>query len=321
MAVLLDTAEIPPAQRADRLVAAMVNATAPSCVVLEDPDGDVHARMDLWRLGSAVVFRAESSGIRTFRTAGQARQAATPVVALAVQEAGVGRHEQFGPQRLVPAGELLMTDRTAPYDFSWTGHGAAGALEIPMAELGLPVEVIRRAGAGLPGSPLYRLVADHIAGLIRDADLLCLDPAAAGVGAASIELVRALLASAGSDDRHARAAFSDSLLTQVRAYVRRHLLDPDLGAASIAAAHNISVRQLYKLCARADFSLAEWIIGQRLDGARQELARPDRRSVAVIGRRWGFSDPTHFGRRFRAAYGRSPSEWRRIAAEEPTPSR
>jgi AraC-like DNA-binding protein len=320
MAVLLDTADVPRRDRADCVVSAIVDATASSHVVLEDPDGDVHARMDLWRLGNAIVFRNESSGIQMSRTPSQVRQCASPVVALAVQELGVGRHEQFGRRRVVTSGELLMTDRTAPYDFSWKGDGASRALEIPLDQLGLPVDVIRRAGVALPTSPLYRLVADHIAQLTREADRLSLDPAAATLGAASIELARALLASAAHDEQQSRAALTETLLTQIRAHVRQHLRDPELRAASIAAAHNISVRQLYKLCAHADFSLEQWIISQRLEGARAELARPggSRRSVAMIARRWGFSDPTHFTRRFRAAYGLAPRDWRRIAlAEEP----
>ena len=31
---------------------------------------------------------------------------------------------------------------------------------------------------------------------------------------------------------------------------------------------------------------------------------------------WGFKDPTHFARRFRAAYGLLPQEWRRLGTEE-----
>ncbi|WP_461122268.1 helix-turn-helix transcriptional regulator [Saccharothrix stipae] len=65
---------------------------------------------------------------------------------------------------------------------------------------------------------------------------------------------------------------------------------------------------------RCGFSLEQWIIAERLQGARQDLIRPDNhsRTVAMIARQWGFTDPTHFTRRFRAAYGMTPSEWRRI---------
>lgn len=317
MVVLLDTADIPRRDRAEFVVSALLDVTAPSQVVLEDPGGDVHARMDLWRLGNAVLFRNESSGIRLSRSRRQADRSGVPVIALAVQELGVGRHEQFGPRRAVPCGELLMTDRSAPYDYSWAGHGAARALHIPMDQLGLPADLVRQAGARLPASPLYRLVSSHITELSRHAGRLGPD-AATQVGTASTELVRALLASAADDGPSARRALAETLLTRIRGYVRQHLRDPDLRPASIAAAHSISVRYLYKLCAQADFSLEQWIISQRLDGARQELAGPagGRRSVAGIARRWGFSDPTHFSRRFRAAYGLAPRDWRRIAAEE-----
>jgi AraC-like DNA-binding protein len=107
------------------------------------------------------------------------------------------------------------------------------------------------------------------------------------------------------------------LLTQIRAYVRQHLRQPDLRPATIATAHNISLRHLYRLCAQAEFGLEQWIISQRLEGAREELALPSsrHRSIAMIARRWGFSDPTHFSHRFRAAFGVSPRDWRQIASE------
>jgi AraC-like DNA-binding protein len=36
----------------------------------------------------------------------------------------------------------------------------------------------------------------------------------------------------------------------------------------------------------------------------------------MIAQRWGFSNPTHFSRRFRATYGISPRDWRQIADED-----
>jgi AraC-like DNA-binding protein len=40
-------------------------------------------------------------------------------------------------------------------------------------------------------------------------------------------------------------------------------------------------------------------------------------TVAAIARRWGFADPTHFSRVFRAAYGMSPREWRASHRRQP----
>ncbi|GAA4473622.1 helix-turn-helix domain-containing protein [Phytohabitans houttuyneae] len=318
MGFVLDTADIPPRERVDAVFAAMMYASVPCYVIHERPDAEVHSRLEVWDLGPANVFTAHSSGIRLLRTPRQARQDAAPVIALSVQRLGDGRHEQRGLRQVVAPGELLMVDLSAPYDFSWSGTGAAGCVQVPLDQIGLPLDVIRRAAANLRTSALYDLVAGHVAHLARDAARLSADPAADALGRASIDLVRALLASAAHAEPHSRAVLAETLLTQVRAYVRQHLAEPDLRPATIAAAHNISLRYLYKICAQADFSLEQWIIGERLHGAREELARRDGRgrTIAMVAREWGFSDPTHFTRRFRSTYGLTPGEWRRVAAEQ-----
>ncbi|MEU4342852.1 AraC family transcriptional regulator [Nocardia sp. NPDC023852] len=54
---------------------------------------------------------------------------------------------------------------------------------------------------------------------------------------------------------------------------------------------------------------------------RTDSTDPDHmhRTIAMIMRRWGFRDPSYFARRFRAAYGLSPREWRRVATAEGEP--
>ena len=163
MAYLLDTTRIPARDRIEAVYAAMMQASAPCYVIHEDPDGDVHARMGLWALGDATIFTTSASGIRLLRTATQAKQDVIPVVALSVQQQSVGRHEQLGLQRVVAPGELMAVDLSAPYDFSWSGDGAAGCVQIPVDRLGLPVDLIRRAAGNLPSSPLYHLVAGYAA--------------------------------------------------------------------------------------------------------------------------------------------------------------
>ncbi len=312
MPYVLDTAALPARDRAEAVFAAMAQASAPCHVIHEDPDGHVHARMGLWSLGAANIFTTRASGIRLVRTPRQAKQDAMPVVALSVQQLAAGRHEQLARQEIVVPGELMAVDLSVPYDFSWSGNGAAGCIQIPIDELALPVDVIHRAVGRVRTSPLYRLVGHHVAHLVADADRLSADPAAPALGAASIELARALLVSAARVDRRSREVLADTLLTRVRAYVRQHLTDPDLRPATIAAAHNVSLRHLYKVCAHAGLSLEQWIITERLRGAREELRRPEsrQRPIAVIARDWGFRDPTHFARRFRSVYGMTPREWR-----------
>jgi AraC-like DNA-binding protein len=317
VAVVLDTNLIADPQRGEALITAMHEASVPSYVIPENTEAPVTARLDVWTFGQASIFRAAMSGIQLVRTPRHARIAPSPDLALAVQESADGQLDQGGTQRLVRPGELMIADLNSAYDFGWRRDGASRCLYVPLDQLGLPHHVIQDASTHLERSPLYPLLVEHINTLTEHADRLCTDPAAPELGAASVELVRALLASAARHQAYAAGALAETLMTQIRGYIRRNLSDSTLSPDTIAAAHNISTRYLYKVCGQADFSLEQWIISQRLQGARDELARPAsrHRSVAAIAARWGFANPTFFSRRFRTTYGITPREWRRIVAE------
>jgi AraC-like DNA-binding protein len=186
-------------------------------------------------------------------------------------------------------------------------------------QLSLSADVIRQAAPHIRSSPLYDLVRSHIAGLEQIAGSLS-GPAQAMTGTATAELVRAMIASATQDEHLYREAMADSLSTRITLYLQRHLTDPDLTPARIARDHNISVRHLYNTWAEGDLSLAQWIMAQRLEVARRELVKPGARAktIAAIARRCGFTDATHFSRRFREAYGMSPREWRQLNAPDPS---
>lgn len=308
---LLDTDTLPPEHRVDAFRAAFGEATVPCRIEHLGPAAGLHSRMHLWRYGRANLFATDSSGFRLVRTARHVRMASPPVVALAVQVEGTGTFSQFGVDQRIAAGRLMVNDLTAPYTFAWAGAGGSRAFQIPYDQLGLPAEVIRTAASRVRRSPLHDLVRQHLRRLASDADLLADDAAATALGTATTELVRALLISAAAaDDRLTRGVREETLLTRVLAWARQHLTDPELGPERIAAVHNVSVRQLYKTCAAGGVRLEQWLIAERLELARAELVSPSgrHRSVAAVARSCGFSDPSHFARRFRAAYGLSPRE-------------
>jgi len=315
MVTLVDTAELPVADRRATQVAARLEAAMVSRVRFADPTIAVRARLDAWDLGGVTVLRAELSGdLSMARSARQAREDQAPAVSFAFQESGTAQQGQFDAQRVVPRGEVALTEIGSPYEYRWSGGGACRALQIPVSRLGLPVDAVRRAVPLAHRSPLYGLVRGHLEQVTRDAAQLAREPLVRSLASATVELTRALLASAMEAGRARDDALAETLLSQVRSYVRQHLTEPGLDAGTIARAHAVSVRQLYRLCSAAELSLEQWIIAQRLDGARDELSLPGSRDrpIAVVARRWGFTDASYFSRRFRAAFGMTPREWRRL---------
>lgn len=106
------------------------------------------------------------------------------------------------------------------------------------------------------------------------------------------------------------------LRVRVAAFVRRHLTDPGLSPAAVAAAHHLSLRSLHRLFEGTGTTVGGLIRAGRLERAARDLADPALRrlTVAQIGARCGFTHPAHFSRAFRSAYGWSPGEHRQRAA-------
>jgi AraC-like DNA-binding protein len=103
------------------------------------------------------------------------------------------------------------------------------------------------------------------------------------------------------------------VLTRVRSAIERRLSDPALDPATVAAAAGISARYANALLAKQNTSIGRLILTRRLERCRQALGDSTQayRSISDIAYFWGFSDMTHFGRRFKSTYGLLPSEYRR----------
>ncbi len=132
---------------------------------------------------------------------------------------------------------------------------------------------------------------------------------------AALDLLTVALA--GRLDRHGEVrpdVSQRALLLRVRAFIEDRLADPRLSPATVARAHHVSLRFLYKLFEGERASVAGLIRERRLDRCRRDLLDPSLGGVPVsaIAARWGLTNAAHFSRAFRAAYGVSPVEYRRL---------
>ncbi|GIG90440.1 helix-turn-helix domain-containing protein [Plantactinospora endophytica] len=314
--LVLDTRSLPAGERAEAFQVTVSANCSSSMASFEDP-ASIHAKMTVFDFGRAKVFNIEASGTTLRRTPRMARAMNESSIVLALPMrtdnhlAWAREGRVFGPR------DLMLVDLSLPYVYGWSGGGASYALHVDVENLGVPRDAIHRAARELRGSPLYELVRDHVARVTAQADQLVDSGAAPELGAASAELMRALVVSAAGDDRRLRDAMHSSMQARVQAYVRNNLRDPDLTPARIAAANAISLRALYKLYETMGQSLERSIIEQRLHGARADLtaARPRYASIAATARAWGFSNPSFFSSKFREVFGVTP---RQIATKQTT---
>jgi AraC-like DNA-binding protein len=314
--LLLDTEDSPPEERADAFRDVLRNASIPVAADPLRPSGRFRARVDVWQFGRDSLVAADLSAYRMERRPEHIRAGSAPVAAVTFKTRGRGWFSQFGQDHALGPRDVVLGDLTAPYSCFSTGASRSRSFRMPFDQLGLPVDVLRRSAGQLSSSPLYDLVGRHLRQFADRADTISGDAGATAVGTATTDLVRALITSAARDERWNRPVMEETLMTRVTAYVGQHLAERDLTAERIARTQHVSVRQLYKTCAAAGISLEQWIIHQRLEGARSTLssAAGGHRSIAGTALAWGFTDPSHFARRFRDAFGMTPHEWQQARA-------
>ncbi|WP_182880891.1 helix-turn-helix domain-containing protein [Microbispora sp. H10949] len=234
---------------------------------------------------------------------------------------GRGRMTQAGRDAAFQAGQLLLIDSSRPFG-GWRGSADDPArsliIQFPRAALGLRSDMVGQlTAAPIPvRNGITGVLAGHLKHLAENADGLTSRDAET-VADVTFDLV----AAACADRLEATALLSpesrrQALLSLIHDFVRQRLGDPGLTPQTIAAAHQISVRHLYKLFEEQGVTVAAWIRRCRLEQCHRDLADPRQRSrrIQAIATRWGFTDAATFSRAFRSAYGMSPRDHRKLAA-------
>ncbi|MEV7141843.1 helix-turn-helix domain-containing protein [Streptomyces tauricus] len=313
MSPVLDTAFIPPRDREEVVREAVWESVVAVDIDHPLPAEDISVRIGLGSVGPLRMCSARATAVTVRRTERLAREDEEPLVFLGLQMTGTSLVVQNGRQCLLRPGDFAVYESVAPYTLLFDEGVDHHFFRLPRAALALPERLLRDVTAVTlgPGNPVARLASTYFSHLAAS-DELRQGVYADAVVEPSIELLRAVLTSQHGDSGRARAPMEATLSLRITQYIRAHLTDPDLSAARIAAAHGISVRHLYAVLSRSGISLGDWIRARRLAECKRDLAGPNGRlrTIAAIGRSWGFLDATHFSKVFRQAYGMSPRDWR-----------
>ena len=205
-------------------------------------------------------------------------------------------------------GDAVVWDSTKPARFSVWEPLVKRSLVIPRAAL---EEVNGRAwtpaGVMLDGqSAATRLLVSYLDSL--SATLPALGSSAVTAARnATLELLMGALRVDGEVPSTATA--QPALRAAMDRYIERHLLHGAVTPNDIATAHGVSVRTVNRIFNASGQTVGEVIRVRRLARAREDLTDSDL-PVSTIAHRWGFSDPSHFTRSFKAHYGASPREYR-----------
>jgi AraC-like DNA-binding protein len=233
-------------------------------------------------------------------------------VFICLQLVGTSRHCQGDRVAVMDPGTFCLVDPQRPF-IGHTGHGKVIAVKLPRRNLEARTGNVAALACRIMDSrkPLAGLALGFLAMLPERIDTL--DTAAAEkISELTIDLVMLTFA-AESEARVTLSSRRAVMLTFLKAAIEARLHDPELKPAVAAAAAGISVRYANTLLAPEDTGLEGYIIRRRLERCRRVLEDPAQanRMIGDIAFSWGFSDLSHFIRRFKAEFGCSPGEYRK----------
>ncbi|MBK3627801.1 helix-turn-helix domain-containing protein [Streptomyces sp. MBT49] len=323
MALVMTTASVPESERPAYWREAVGRALAPMAVTVRH-GGPFEGRVCTERLGHLRITTIEADAQRVSRTAAHlAGTTAAPApaadhVVVGLQTAGTATLLQDGRRALVEEGDLMVYDTGRPYSLDFPERFAHRAVRMPRWALGVAEEDLRRVtGTAITGAEGFgALLANFLAPLTASVPPCA--PAVAGrLAAGVVDLVATLVDERIRGDVTPAASQGEHLVLRVRDHIDRHLADPGLSPGSVAAAHHISVRYLHRLFEGEGVTVSRLIQQRRLERCARELRRAAASAppVSAVAQRWGFANPAHFSRVFRAAYGLSPREWREARDE------
>ncbi|MFM1987290.1 MAG: hypothetical protein RJA99_247 [Pseudomonadota bacterium] len=282
------------------------------CDALHDA-GSFDGRIRQDRLGSLELSRVTSRAQRVRHGAAQIARASEDWCLVSLQTRGRGTLSQDGRDAVLEPGDFALYDSTRPYTLRFDGDFEQIVLMLPgpmlrsqlrASERLTATTVCGRRGAG-------QLAIRMIETLARDVGTLEPESAAAVSDSVASILVAGLrtLPAARGDGAPTPVALHRE---RIRTHVRARLRDPALSVAGIAQALRISPSTVHRAFQGEPLSVAQWILAQRLDAVRRDLADPAlaRRPVSAIAFDWGFNDAAHFSRAFRERFGCSPRDCR-----------
>lgn len=192
--------------------------------------------------------------------------------------------------------------------------------QLKVASFWVPAEALRErlpasfdvAAARVSDDPFVGHLIVETARTLSDGALRMTEDEGVRLFRALIELVAVSLSRRSRAGAAESERLADATTLALKRAIHRRLREPGLAVADIADAVGISERYVHKLLARSGASFTDYVIDHRLDGAARDLRNPAMadRAIGTLAFDWGFSDLSHFSRRFKQRFGCRPRDWR-----------
>lgn len=278
-----------------------------------DPDKEMpfSIALEVTQVAPLLIFSCNGSAHHAIRKGDPGK---SPAIVAHLQLQGHCTVRTEGKEALVAPGMLAFNRVSESSDLHFHEGYRQICAVLPESAFGIEShDWASLAGAVVPtDSGITALLADHLRSLANHPEVLEQESSAAEIVAYTIGLLRATARTIGNQATPENRGLQNYHRGRIKRFALAHLHLPGLNVEFISAALNLSIRYIHRLFEQETLPLMRWVMKQRLERAREQLAQPDNchLSIAQIAYVWGFADHAHFSRSFRKEFGYSPREAR-----------
>ena len=271
-----------------------------------------HGEISVASLGNLGFAAFQSDEARAVRSQRCLRFADDDVLLLR-QVSGSVAICQEACEAVAAAGDLYILDPRRPFECGIASNSHTLVCKIPRSEMERRLGNVASYTATpiSPGKPVANLASTYLAMVAAHADSL--EPSTRStIANHALDLVALAFETVGRRVTELSSPRAATLL-RLKSFIEANLHDPALKPATAAQAVGIGVRYASSLLAKEGSSLERYIVLRRLARCRRALMDPahSTRTVGDIAYSYGFSDLSHFARRFKEQFGCTPREIRR----------
>lgn len=235
---------------------------------------------------------------------------------LALQLVGSVEVRQGRRNAVLEPGDFTLYDTSQSFFAEVTPSFRCLNVRLSATDLGLPIVDLRALTAALIDG--QRGLAPAVAALLtnlRDtlADSVVAAPrATADAASLTRQLVRSMLAGVIEERNEPALTQSRGVIEHILITIEENLARPSLSVQDVAKSTHMSTRQVHRHFESMGTTFACVVRSKRIEQCKVDLLDPRwaSGSIAAIGDRWGFENPSHFSQVFKTYVGVTPTEYR-----------
>lgn len=225
-------------------------------------------------------------------------------------------YSQAGRSGVVRPGGYVVVSTSEFYELSCPDGFLNWTVKIPGRELRNRVPTIDdHCACRFPNNAKMARVAQKLISNVATTFAADPPPRQSGLSKNLVDFVALVIQGENVDGECVERLSRYQLRRRIFAHIQQNLRDPELTPKMIAEACGISVSYLYKLFNETGVTVGQYIQGQRLQWAYEQLASASegQSTVGEIAYAAGFRNISHFSRAFSQTFEMAPRDVRRMS--------